>query len=285
MAGIMPDQLEKQNARLRQHAAQLDQFNQSLRANPQYQAFLRSLGADPSGALALTPAQRKQAEAWVRAHVGDIGNLEIDPAGNANQNEGFWKQAKEWGPAVGGSALALFGVPGLFNGALTGGSTAAAGGTSSAAGGAEGLLPATTPVPYSSVALSPPGFAGAGGVAGGGGIGAATGLTSAGSSVIDKIVKAATSPGGLATLATLIPSLMGGGSNPFGDVNVSEELSKTLALQRGRMEQAQPVYDTLVNMAYGTSPIRSRGDAPSGYTPNPAPSGAYQYQAPRFGGG
>lgn len=186
-----------------------------------------------------------------------------------------------WRPLITGAATIAGGLalPALFGS----GTVAGAAGASEAAGG---VLPATTPVPLSSVALSPPGFAGAGGLAGGGGIGAAAGATAAGSSVIDKIIKAATSPGEIATLATLLPSLIGGGhSSPFGDVNVSDELSKTLALQRGRMEQAQPVYDTLVNMAYGMSPTRSRGSAPAGYTPNPAPSGAYQFEAPRFGGG
>lgn len=94
-------------------------------------------------------------------------------------------------------------------------------------------------------------------------------------------------PSAYAGLAALLPSLMGGGGNsPFGGgdtAGLMDEARKSLELQRHRVEQAQPVYDTLVNMAYGSSPMTSRGSAPAGYTPNAAPQGAYAYQGPRFG--
>ena len=88
-------------------------------------------------------------------------------------------------------------------------------------------------------------------------------------------------------LAALIPAMsnLKGSSSPFGGdtAGLMDEARKSLELQRHRVEQAQPVYDTLVNMAYGSSPMTSRGSAPAGYTPNEAPQGAYAYQGPRFG--
>jgi len=116
----------------KQNEQQLDQFNQQLRANPRYQQYLQSLGVNtnvaPGQAWRLSDQQRKQAEAWVKSNVGDIGGLEIDGSGNANQNEGFGKQLKRYGPIAGGVALSLFGIPGVFPGLLSGGSGAAAGG-------------------------------------------------------------------------------------------------------------------------------------------------------------
>lgn len=87
-------------------------------------------------------------------------------------------------------------------------------------------------------------------------------------------------------LAALLPSLTGGGGNsPFGGdtAGLMDEARKSLELQRHRVEQAQPVYDTLVNMSYGMSPKAYRGPAPQGYTANKAPEGAYEFTAPQFG--
>lgn len=117
---------------------QLDAFNRELRANEAYRTYLRSLGVNPDGPIRLTDAQRKQAAQWIRTHVGDIGGLEVDPAGNVNQNEGFGAQLRRWGPVVGGAALTLFGVPGTGWTGLLGG----AGKT--AAGAAGSTLPGKT---------------------------------------------------------------------------------------------------------------------------------------------
>lgn len=111
---------------------QLDSFNQQLRANPQYQRFLQSLGVNtnvaPGQAWRLSDQQRKQAESWVKSNIAPLDGLEIDGSGNANQNEGFGKQLKRWGPIAGGVALSMFGIPGVFPGLLSGGGGAAAGG-------------------------------------------------------------------------------------------------------------------------------------------------------------
>jgi hypothetical protein len=122
--------------------AQLDQANQVLRANPEYQQFLQSLGVNTNVAAGqawrLSDQQRKQAASWVESRLGDIGKgMEIDISGNINQNEGFGKQAKRWGPIVAGAALAAFGIPGVMPGLLGGSGSAAAGGAS-AAGAASG---------------------------------------------------------------------------------------------------------------------------------------------------
>jgi hypothetical protein len=124
---------------------QLDQFNQQLRSNPRYQQYLRSIGVNtvvaPGQPWRLNDNQRKQAASWVRSNVGDIGKLEIDPSGNANQNEGFGKQLKKWGPIAGGVALSLFGIPGVMPGLLSSGApAAAAAGTGTAAGTAAGTV-------------------------------------------------------------------------------------------------------------------------------------------------
>lgn len=114
---------------------------------------------------------------------------------------------------------------------------------------------------------------------------AAGGVTAA--SLSDLLKKAMADPKNWASMAALIPLLTnggGGGNNLFNDPALAGEVKDTLALQRKRMEQAQPVYDTLVNMSYGMSPTRYRGpQAPAGYTPNAPPEGAYDYKGPRFG--
>ncbi len=143
---------------------QIDQVNQQLRANPQYREFLRSMGVNPDLPIKLSDKQRKQTAEWVRSNVGDIGGLEIDPAGNINQDEGFSKHGKWIIPAAIGAATLGIGaagagpLAGLFAG---GGGSAAAGGGAAAAG--SGVL-ASSAVPTSLAMSAVPGIAsGAGG--------------------------------------------------------------------------------------------------------------------------
>lgn len=174
----------------------IDQFNQSLRSNEGYREFLRSMGVNPDGRVRLSDSQRKSAENWIRRNVADIGKLEVDPAGNINQNEGFGKQAKKWGPIAGAAAAAAFGVPGLFPGLLTGGGTAA--GT----GGLIGTGLEATPNIASAAGLANaatlPGFGAA-----------ATGLTAP--MLASGITGAASGAGGAATGAEGVRSGMMGG--------------------------------------------------------------------------
>lgn len=114
-----------------------------------------------------------------------------------------------------------------------------------------------------------------------------TGAPQTSQGVADQVRNLMDSPRDWAALAALLPmlGLGGGGASPFDEDTLNAELTKGLEAQRKRFEQAQPVYDTLVNMAYGMSPTRYRGAAPTGYpkaAQQPA-DGAYRYQSPRFG--
>jgi hypothetical protein len=111
----------------------IDQFNDSLRQSQFYQDWMRAHGISLSGPLKLTDAQRKTFQRDLQA-IGvpfDKG-IEIDPAGNMNQDEGFSKHKKWMIPAaiaVGTLGLGAAGVgpaAALFGG---GGSAAASGTT------------------------------------------------------------------------------------------------------------------------------------------------------------
>jgi hypothetical protein len=98
-----------------------------------------------------------------------------------------------------------------------------------------------------------------------------------------------TDPRSIAALASLglggATSLFGGQDGPIDDDVVADEIAKSLALQRSRVEQAQPAYDALVRMAYGMTPTSYRGEtAPAGFQQPDTTNPAYQYQAPTFGG-
>lgn len=175
----------------------------------------------------------------------------------------------------------------LYGGFLAGGLglQAAVGSAASAGGGSAAALPSS--IPATAVSSAAPGVAAGSTVASGTAAGAAGTAAATSTGIASQLKSAMKSPRDLAGLAALIPMLsnMGsGGGSPFDESGVNDEITKSLAMQRGRMEQAQPVYDTLVNMAYGMSPTRYRGGpAPAGYTANAPAKDAYQYQAPRFG--
>lgn len=142
-------------------------------------------------------------------------------------------------------------------------------------------------------------FAGAGSGAGTGvgtGVGTGTGAgagagAGAGVNAIPWWVKAVMGGG-----ATLIPQFLPGGAfnnggGPAdgglgpGTEEFMDEIRAGLAMQRQRMEQAQPVYDALVHQAWGNLPQRYRGAPPAGMpdSATEAPAGAYVYESPRFG--
>lgn len=133
----------------------LDQFNDSLRGSALWQDWMRAHGINLSGPIKLSDAQRKAFQRDLAA-VGvqfDKG-MEIDPAGNVNQNEGFGKQLKRWGPIVGGAALAAFGIPGVLPGLIGGGSGAASAGAAAGAAGAAGAGGAGAGLSFASLAPS-----------------------------------------------------------------------------------------------------------------------------------
>ena len=117
---------------------QLNEWNATWRSSPHYAEILASIGVDPSKPVKLSTEQRKAVQQKLEEMAGqkfDKG-LEIDPAGNMNQNEGVGKQLKKWGPLAAGIGLTLFGIPGVMPGVLSmGGAAAGAAGTAAAAGG------------------------------------------------------------------------------------------------------------------------------------------------------
>lgn len=115
----------------------LSQFNEQLRADPEYRAFLRSMGVNPDAPVKLSGSQRSQAEQWVRQRYQGVGkNLQIDPAGNVNTDHGLstaWSNPYFRYPLIAGAALGTAGAAGVL------------GGGGSAVGGASGLLPSYGP--------------------------------------------------------------------------------------------------------------------------------------------
>jgi hypothetical protein len=144
--------------------SEIDKFNAALRTNTQYQAFLSTLGVNLNGPLKLTDSQRKAAAEWVRTNTGtDLGKLQIDPAGNVNQDEG-WSKHKTWAiPAAIGVGTMGLGAAGI--GPMAG-IMGAGGGGSAAAGAASGGVLASSSVPTSLAMGAVPGI-GAGATAAG----------------------------------------------------------------------------------------------------------------------
>lgn len=109
-----------------------------------------------------------------------------------------------------------------------------------------------------------------------------------GGGFVDGLKDFFTNPRNLIGLAALTPSIVnsfrGGGGSGSGGLSESgllDEAREGMALQRKRLEQTQPVFDTLVRMAYGRTPKAYRGAPPEGYQP---PAQQYPYSPPRFGG-
>lgn len=123
---------------------ELDQFNQMWRSSPVFAEALAAVGAQPGAVIKLSDKQREGVKAFLRQKGMKFeGGMEIDPAGNFNQNEGFGKQAKRWGPILGAAAVTLFGVPGVMPGLLNAGGAAVAGGAAGTAAGTGASAAAT----------------------------------------------------------------------------------------------------------------------------------------------
>lgn len=108
----------------------INQWNEQWRSSPLYQQGLQAVGEPTNGPITLNDGQRKQLQQWLMQQgVQFPKGVEIDPAGNMNEDEGFGKQLKKWGPIAAGAAMTAFGIPGLtpglFGGIGTGASTAA----------------------------------------------------------------------------------------------------------------------------------------------------------------
>lgn len=247
---------------------EIDQFNQQLRANPAYRQFLQSIGVDVNRAIGLNDRQRETAKQWVRQHVGDIGNLEIDPAGNVNQNEGVGKWAKDWRTyaAIGGG-LTGFGLAGMGPLGFLGGSAAAPSAGAASAGAAEaGVLPSASiaglhaAVPAS---IASQGVSSALGTAMPATVGA---IEAAGTSALGSAAKEAAGGGAsgfLKSLATpengaALAALIAGLSGSRGSNQPSAETQRIQAMTEARMRRADPLHEVAVNLAYGRMPVNYR---------------------------
>lgn len=131
----------------------LDQFNDALRASPAWQAFIRRNGFQPNGPIRLSGNQREALKRQLQqAGIAFPKGMEIDPAGNVNQDQGVSKIAgNKWvqiGLIAGASALTMgaagFGpLAGMMGGSTAAGTGAAAAGTAAAGGVAAGTTAAT----------------------------------------------------------------------------------------------------------------------------------------------
>lgn len=250
----------------------IDQFNAQLRANPEYRAFLQSMGANPNGPLHLSDQQRKQAAAWVQQRFGGIGKLEIDPAGNLNQDEGFSKHWKWIVPAaVGAGTLGLGAagvgpLAGLFGGGGSAASGAAAGGvlpsgsipTSLAMQAVPASIAGGAGVPTGVSAATMAALGGGAGTAGLGGVmpaAASAGGAGLGSRLLDKLL----SPEGLLTAGSIAASLASRGNGTNDATRQSEEQAKRLqAITEARMRRVDPLHEAVTQLAFSRLPVSSR---------------------------
>ncbi len=148
-------------------AKPLESFNASDWFAQNKERLVRAVGGQfNNGHVGISDRQRKQMQALIERELGMKfpKGAEIDKGGNMNENEGFGKQAKKWGPVVGGAALAAFGLPGVMPGLLSLGGSGAA-----ASAGAASAIPGASAAPsLSSLLGAAP--AGAASATGGGGM-------------------------------------------------------------------------------------------------------------------
>ena len=110
-------------------SAPVNDFNRIMQTNGVKDGWLRSQGIDPSKPVKLSDAQRQAFRRYLESQGASFpSGIEIDAAGNMNENEGFGTQLKKWGPLAAGIAVTMFGIPGTpIAGLLSGGGSAAAG--------------------------------------------------------------------------------------------------------------------------------------------------------------
>lgn len=153
----------------------LDRFNDALRESPAWQAFMRNAGYDVAAGpqrIRLSDAQRRQLQGQLeRAGFRFPSGMQIDPAGNVNQDQGVSAAVRNpWimVPVIAGATLATMGAAGFgpLAGLLSSGGSAAG----AAGGAAAGVLPSGT-IPGLHAAI--PGIIGSQGVSGGIGLGGA----------------------------------------------------------------------------------------------------------------
>lgn len=273
----------------------LDRINDAMRQSPAWRAFMQRKGQPLDGRpIKLSERDRQELRVeMARAGFQIPSDMEIDPAGNFNEDDTgvFEKTSVRIALAV-GAGVATAGALGWgpLAGMLSSGGGSAAGGGAVASGALPsssiaGLHAAVPGAVASQGASAGVGAAMAGGAAGA--VPAFAGQAAAGGGgLVDTLKDIATDPRTFFGAAAMIPQfsnlLGGGGRGPSAEESaLLDEARQGMAIQRQRIEQAQPVYDTLIRMSYGNMPTRHRGEAPAGYQ---APAEQYPYAPPRFGG-
>jgi hypothetical protein len=148
--------------------ADLDQWNQAMRASPLYQNFLKKNGlVDTGRGVTMSRAQQSALEDELEAAGIDIpGGMHIDQGGNLNQQNRLGRNL-----AIGaGAAGAAFGIPAILG----------AGGAAGAAGGAGGGLLPSSAIGSGMAGLAPTVTGGATGA----GMGFWSGLGNVGKSIL-----------------------------------------------------------------------------------------------------
>jgi hypothetical protein len=251
--------------------ASIDTFNAQLRGNPEYQAFLRSMGANPSGPLNLSDQQRKMAASWVRNKYGAVGNLEIDPAGNLNQDEGFSRHKKWMIPAAIGAGTLGLGAAGIGPAAGLFGAGGGAG-AGAAGGAASGVLPSSA-LPVSSLMGGPaaasaglsgvgaagvPAYVTAGTSAALGGV-TPRGVEQASRGLSDRLLDNLLSPEGLLTAGSIAAQLATGGDGTNDQTRATEDQARRLqAITEARMRRVDPLHEAVTQLAFSRLPVSSR---------------------------
>ena len=121
----------------------INAFNTAIKASGVWDAWMQANGIDttPGRPVRLSDAQRKDFQRYLQSQGAKFPRgVEIDTSGNMNEDEGFTKELKKWGPLAAGAAVMLFGIPGTpIAGLLGGGSGAAAGAGAAGVPGGFGL--------------------------------------------------------------------------------------------------------------------------------------------------
>jgi hypothetical protein len=273
----------------------LDQFNDAMRQSPAWRSFMQRNGQPLDGRpIRLSEGQRQSLASELRRAGFALPNgVEVDPAGNINQdNTGFFEKtsvrialagaaaaatagALGWGPLAGllssggqagaGGTLASSSIPGLHSavpgaiasqGASAGIGAAGSGAlASSAIPGLHAAAPGAIASQGASAAV-PGALGGAAAAASGAARGAGGG--GLGRQLLDNVL----SPEGILGLAGLIPARAGGGRNNIADdPNVKRQMdiaNQSQQMQLNRYQRTDPLHEASVRLAYSMLPMSAR---------------------------
>lgn len=248
----------------------VDMFNEQMRANPEYQALIATMGRDKKGQVSLSENDRKRIAAWLATKGVNVDKgLKIDQAGNINQKNRTGKimitAALIGGTLATAGALGAFAGPAVASGAapslgVTGGLAAGsfpaiAGTTGAGLAGATGAGIAAGALPMASTLSGVGGTAAAGlpsslagttitgsQLAGLGGTAATTG-TRAGGSLLSKLINKDT----LGTIADSLGAVAGTQAHNRGAaLDAMMEADKMdIAMRKDRREEESDIWKKL----------------------------------------